>query len=519
MRKQLLFIAALTLCICIVYNATAQGKISIDKVYSVTLRNSGAIIENEMIKGYYFFYLSDKIDRKTNEYTLQVVDENLNKIKDIKFTDSKDIVLLESSFNGDAVNFLFYNDKENTLDYRMYGMNGKQLFTYSKTLDKLSEAWFKTQMANDDAEESQTQNIYDIPGKGFISVTPLRENRKYTYDVNFYASDKRKTWTYNPIEDGKYAAAQYLGANDSIALIEVLTKDKLLSKEMGSTILGLHMQTGKKAFEMRTQDGKYQFYPTNISKLKNSNDFLVMGLYYEGNDRVVADKSQGLGIWLLNNQGKIVKSKYVSWEKDLGKHLKVDQRGQITDLGYLYVHRIMQTEDGKLFALGEGYRKVADGVGIAMNVLSGSYSNGMTKLKITDMVMMEFSPTFELTNARIFPKNDNSFSLNTGSDFATPHTLAMAAKVYGAFDYTFTQMTNNSTAFSSSFTDYEKTKGYKGMTFNSISYFNGKLTVDKINLSTEATRIRVLPAKPGSVLLVEYFRKDKRLDLRMEKLN
>jgi homogentisate 1,2-dioxygenase len=65
----------------------------------------------------------------------------------------------------------------------------------------------------------------------------------------------------------------------------------------------------------------------------------------------------------------------------------------------------------------------------------------------------------------------------------------------------------------------EKSKGYKGMTFNSISYFDGKITTDKINLKTDASQLRILPAKPGSVLLIEYFKKDKRLELRMEKVN
>ena len=84
-----------------VYGTEAQtSKLSIDNVYSVTLRNSGTIIEKEEIKGYYFLYQSDKVDRKTNEYSLQILDANLNKIKDIKFQDSKKIILLESSYNG-----------------------------------------------------------------------------------------------------------------------------------------------------------------------------------------------------------------------------------------------------------------------------------------------------------------------------------------------------------------------------------------------------------------------------------
>src|SRR5215217_8386996 len=208
MRKKefLIFLCFAFFCV----HSFAQSKLSIDKVYSVTLRNSGPIIENEQIKGYYFFYQSDKVDKKTNEYTLQLLDENLNKLKDIKFTDSKNIALLESSFNGSSIVFMFYDDDQNMLDYRLYSMEGKQTYTYSKILDKKSEKYFKQQLAMSGAEESENQNVFDIPGKGFVTVTALREDKNYTYDINFYASGKKRTWTYNPIEEGKFTSAQYL---------------------------------------------------------------------------------------------------------------------------------------------------------------------------------------------------------------------------------------------------------------------------------------------------------------------
>ncbi|MDB5197446.1 MAG: hypothetical protein JWP88_1817, partial [Flaviaesturariibacter sp.] len=394
----------------------AQEKLSIDKVYSVTLRNSGTIIENEQIKGYYFFYQSDKIDKKTNEYTLQLADANLNKIKDIKFSDSKDIALLESSYNGSSIMFMFYDDKENMLDYRLYNMDGTKSFTYSKSLDKRSEQYFKQARTNmNNGEESENSNAFDISGKGFLSILPLRENKNYTYEVNFYASDKRKTWTYNPIEDGKYAMAQYLGANDSIAIIEVLSREKMMSKEMESTLVGINLQTGRKAFETRTQDKQYQLYPMNISVVKEGN--LLIGPYFEGDDRVMQDNSQGIGIWLMNNQGKIIKSKYSSWSKDLSKFVKVDSKGRVENLGYLFIHNMMQTEDGKFFAIAEGYKKTANAGGIAMSILTQSYSSNVTKLVVTDMLMLEMNDKFEITNAKVYEKNNNSFSL-PGADFA-----------------------------------------------------------------------------------------------------
>lgn len=495
---------------------SAQEKLSIDKVYSVTLRNSGTIIENEQVKGYFSFYQSDKIDKKTNEYTLQLADANLNKIKDIKFSDSKDIVLLESSYNGSSIMFMFYDDKENTLDYRLYNMDGTKSFSYSKTLDKRSEAWFKQARSMNDDEESENSNAFDITGKGFLSILPLRENKKYTYEVNFYASDKRRSWTFNPLEDGKYATAQYLGANDSIAIIEVLSRDKMLSKEMESTLVGINLQNGRKVFETRTQDKQYQMYPMNLTTVKEGN--LLIGPYFEGDDRVMQDHSQGIGIWLMNNQGKIIKSKYASWSKELSKYVKVDGKGRVENLGYIFIHNLVQTEDGKFFAVAEGYKKVASAGGIAMSVLTQSYRSNLTKLVVTDMLFLEMNDKFEITSAKVHEKNNNNFNL-PGADFANPHTLALIAKYAGAFDYSYTQMGKNKASFVTGYTDYERSKDYKGLTFNSISYRDGKISTDKINLKSNATRTQLFPAKPGFVMIMEYFKKDKRIDMRLEKIN
>jgi hypothetical protein len=520
-RKQWQLLPLLALFFALQTNA--QNKLSIDKVYSVTLRNSGPVLENEEVKGYYFFYQSDKVDRKTNEYTLQILDANLNKLKEIKFQDSKKITLMESSFNGSSLVFLFFDEDQNMLDYRLYDMEGKKTFNYSKILDKRSEAYFKSAPKLGNEEESENQNVFDLEGKGFLSVIPLRDGKNYTYEVNFYASDTRRSWTFNPIEEGKFTTAQFLGATDSIALIEVLTKHKMMSKEMESTLVGINLQNGRKTFEIRTQDKGNKVYPMNISTLQTGSGFLVMGPYFAADDRVLQDKSLGMAIWQMDSKGKIQSSKYISWAGDVGKFLKTDQRGRIADIGYVYFHTLFQTEDGKVFAIGEGYKKTASALGITTTVLSAMAGGGRgastAKMKITDMVVLQLNDKFKLEKATVYDKYNNNVELPSGAEFMTPHTLALLLKTYGSFDYSFTQMGRHKSSFMSGYTDFEKGKDYRGLTFNSISYNDGQVTTDKINLKTKASRLRVLPAKPGSVVLIEYFKKEKRLDLRMEKLN
>jgi hypothetical protein len=501
------------------HSAQAQQKLSIDKVYSVTLRNSGPVIENEEIKGYYFFYLSDKVDKKTNEYTLQILDANLNKLKDIKFEDSKKIVLLESSFNGSFMVFLFYDDEQNMLDYRLYNMDGKKTYSYSKLLDKKTEGYLKeTLKAMSANEEADNQNVFDIPEKGFISAIPVKEGRNFSFEVNFYSSDKRKTWAYNPIEEERISTAHYLGANDSVALFEVFKREKMMSMEGEVYLLGLNLANGKKTFETLLSYKGHKLLPMNISRLQGRNEYIVMGPYFNGADQVMKDKSLGVGVWVMNSQGQVLAAKSNSWTGDIGKFLKTDQKGRVADIGYVFFHSLLQTEDGSVFAVGEGYKKVASALGIASAVLTRSYS-GVAKMKITDMVLLKLNSQFGVEDAKVFDKYNNSVELPGGAEFMTPQKVALWLKGLGYFDYSFTLPGKNHASFMSGYTDYERSKDYKGLTFNSISYYNGQVTTDKINLKTTASSMRILPAKPGSVLILEYFRKDKRIDLRMEKMN
>ncbi|MCK7554245.1 hypothetical protein MKQ70_04145 [Chitinophaga sedimenti] len=133
--KKYSLLLLLMLCACSLF-----AQLKIENVYSVKLRNSGVITEQGQVKGYFFFYQSDKIDKRTNEYTVQVVDENLNKVQDIKFQDNRTVVLLEAAYNGSTIAFLFKNEENETLDMKIYNLDGKLKVTYTAPFDKKAPA-------------------------------------------------------------------------------------------------------------------------------------------------------------------------------------------------------------------------------------------------------------------------------------------------------------------------------------------------------------------------------------------
>ena len=182
MKHLFCLLTALLLCIATVTHA--QRKLSIDKVYETYLRNSGTIMERNQIKGYYFLYLTDKIDKETNEYILQILDENLNKVKEIKFQDSKQLYLLEAAYNGKSLAFLFKNGGNNTIEMKIYGLDGVEKFNYSRKYNVFTGYSIATYAASH-SDEGANQNIFDLGDQGYASLLPFRDEEQLTYQVDY----------------------------------------------------------------------------------------------------------------------------------------------------------------------------------------------------------------------------------------------------------------------------------------------------------------------------------------------
>ena len=111
--------------------------------------------------------------------------------------------------------------------------------------------------------------------------------------------------------------------------------------------------------------------------------------------------------------------------------------------------------------------------------------------------------------------------MDGGYEFVSTPLLGKMIKYnYGGFDYAYTQVNKDLTSFSVCYSDFVKEKGsYKGGTFNSITVTDGKVTTDRINTKSDAKWSSVYPSKQGQVLIMDYYKKDKKLELHIEKLN
>ena len=100
-------------------------KASFENALRVQLRNTGAIVDNNEVKGYYMFYMTDRVDKNTNSYLLRILDANLNEIGSQKIKDTKYLFLQEGAFNGNTIMLKFYEAKERKLVFRRYDNTAK----------------------------------------------------------------------------------------------------------------------------------------------------------------------------------------------------------------------------------------------------------------------------------------------------------------------------------------------------------------------------------------------------------
>lgn len=476
-------------------------KYSIDKVHSVYLRNSGAIYENNQIKGYYFLYLSDKIDRKTNEYTLQILDQNLNKVKDITFEDSKDLNLLESSYNGGSLGFLFKNMNTKMLEMRIYDFNGAKKFTYTREFDWSTSQWMtmheNAYQAN--ANPTENDNVFNVGSTGYVAVTPLRQGREYTYAVDFFSSRQNKHWTYTPTDGSRWATAQFFGSTDSIVILQVYKRERLLSGSIQSNLVGLNVHTRKKVFEIDYANEEFNFTPITIQADPAKNSIAVMGMYYDKNESVVFGASNGMAVYEIDSKGKILTRAFNDWS-EFAKFLPINAKGKIDKQGALFIHQFIKTGDGRTFTVGESFKR-----------------GGMASRKATimDLVLIEFDQQYKIKNTTVYQKTPTQAAI--GEAF-NPYVMAKLFKAKGLFDYRFYTIDDDNASFSVCYSDYEKSSDYKGETFHAVRYDAGSFSTDRIELKTSASSMRVLPGKPGFVLILEYFKKEKKLEWRLEKL-
>tara|TARA_R110002033_G_scaffold161604_1_gene198238 strand:+ start:23863 stop:25392 length:1530 start_codon:yes stop_codon:yes gene_type:complete len=498
--------------LCLFSIAISAQQKALNEITSFKIKNSGPLMDkNNDVDGYYFYYQVDKLKKGKREYAIKMLDNNLNDIATKSYIDDKNTVLANSKFNNQQLMFAMVNVKERQYKLVSFDRQGNQGKDIVIPVNKKELKWLSYMV-----KSGSFNLLLPVDNKGFL-FNYVRDNKKIGYGLKYIPTDGGTAWDFNsPDEIKEIMSINPIEVNEEVVVAIETSKKSLMSQTLKFKVLVIDIKTGKLLFEKEYDRENNPRLITNAF-LTDDKELVLLGEYFEKGDNVIKAKSDGIFAEVTTLDGKTISDSKVSWENEIDKMMPADSDGK-KKRGYVYFHDIIRTQTGSYYCVGERFRKTASGMGIAAAALGGGGS--VTQLTITDAVIFEFDSSFKLKDITNYKKGKSRAPSLT--DFGSPQLNAHALKSYGAFDYEFTQIDTDRDRFYATFIDYERLKGEKNkLAFKSIMYNEGTLSEDKIYLQRSKGKIsyRVLPAKLGHVMLLEYNRKEKTLDIHLEKLN
>jgi hypothetical protein len=170
----------------------------------------------------------------------------------------------------------------------------------------------------------------------------------------------------------------------------------------------------------------------------------------------------------------VLSKTYNAWGKEMARYLDVDDKGRLnSDNSYVYLHDAIKGPDGKLFVVGEGYKKTIYPAGVVFSTILLPVTRMLlfTRMKTTDIVLMEFNTKDQLSRSSVYEKKDRV--LGIGTDYVNKHSAAYVFKAGGTFDYRFTTGVGDNQHFAICYYDKKKSSKKEYGYFNILRY-NGQ---------------------------------------------
>jgi hypothetical protein len=482
-------------------------------VASIKVRNTGAVLQHGEVKGYYYFYNLEKKDRKTNNYLLSVSDENLREVNSVTITRPSNYQLIESSYNGSAFLFLFFDPRSKNTEMISYDNQLKQIGQKFQVIP--NQTMYNVFQSVALGNSAQQRYLVPLENRGFI--------RYGSGSIEYYNDSLRLEWSSRSKSKEADVPSEGFQSREYIGSVVAAVSGKSISY----SLLVNKVETGELIFQAPMISNEYSISPSDISYDSANQRIVVFGEYFNKDDKQLKAQSLGFCYYVLDVQGNPIDTKTLPWSY-ISMKAPVNESGKFDGVNTnILFHDFIRTADGQIFAIGEQYKKAASAAGIGLQAFSilaaaatGYYSGGSSsvQMNIYNMVVFQFSADYSLEKVHIFEKNKSEMLLPSGSMYMSSKLLSYYVKAIGGFDFRFSQEFPGHETFAVIYVDADR--GSQKAILGSIVYTPEKVfTEDKMRFDRRSQEFAVMRAKPGYVLIAEYFKKEKKFDMRLEKIN
>jgi len=495
---------------------------TLDGVSRISRSAISPIYAGNEVKGYIMYAKGDKADKKNDNYLLDFYDQDLAKVSSVTVQKpSGRYYMLANSFNGSAFGLYFYNLKDNTLEMETYDTSlkklGSKVIEDPSKMDKMKiQMAFQQKSSGSEEQPFSGMELFPVPGYGFVRNS--YEGMMKGYALQLYDNQMNLKWTLASDPKAKdYEAITITEATDKYILATMMRKSGMMSKKVESYMIVIDAATGKKIMDLPVETSKTeQLSLSSFSFDPAKREFVAMGEYYKLDDKPFVNKSEGFYLKRFSESGQPTLAKNYGWHNEVRAAMPAEALPSL-EAGYVnYAQSIVRGANGKTYIVAEQYKLVADGLGIAMAMMG--QGAGVQKGKIANMMVFALDPSYKLTDVKFYPKDESQAML---PGIGGAGLMGMYLKATGQFDYQFMQKNDASSQFNAVYINYDKEKGEKTKKIIGNMAFgdNGQFKLDKIDMTSNATASYLYPAKPGYLMMVDYLKKDKKLGMKLVKVN
>lgn len=452
-------------------------------------------IDKDEIYGYIIFQIVEKVDRKETSYLANLLDINLNRVAQFKFTDQSYVKIGNVHYNGNSIYFEVFpqsywsgNVDSRKFSYRLYDI-ATNTISPRHQLPVTHKKLF-------------VRGSYPIPGKGFGIITRNMKSRVSEY----FAVSNTNQVLYKAHPYGnpkKKKAIEHISVGDikDNLMISINSKyPKPKSKDITSTLHFIDNNTGKISKELSFDDNTYNISLIDVQIIDDK--VFVFGDSYEKNKDFPSGKTAGMFKAVLDLEGNILDQKTRIWT-DFQSKIDIKEGGNVRRKGFVYTHNYVYDKKTK------------------HTIVVGEYIRGsLSSVSVEDMVFFDFDEDFNLVQVFEVPTTKSQLKLQ-GIKFGGSRGYGSILKSYNYFDYRFSNILNEDGGLSFFYFNTEKVRLFsRDYSHGMVVYNEGTFTLNKLKweASTWKTeRLNLLPSKPGYILLSKVNNKQI-LETRLERL-
>lgn len=426
------------------------------------LHKYGPIKKDKKLAGY-FFLTSEQKSRRIRQFTAELYDINMAPTSAITFT-------VEPDYHVDQVNFsathIFVRLSKPASDDRAFGK-----FIFINIDEK------RVQSSFDISPKDLSYYIgFTFPGNALVALKRDDLGRKFNHileAVDFYNA---VIWSY-PVTDTAFEMCRaYMPYkfNDELLRVDVMKKGDKNEGWFEDTRL-IEIQTGKQVAKIYTESDDLNFSPNKIHQNRDST-YIIVGSYkpIKGKHKEDPEKYEGKYFEKRDRNGKLLRQKK-------------------------FAHSEMAGTPEVFFESGDKFKIV-----FGSNSILTMPGERLTDAIARDMTLIQMDKNFAIVN---------SSSLLEKKASGAGETVRLKS-----INVRYNKEING--IIIEGIAERNKKLGYSKDRFISLMYKEGlPLSSDEIELDEKATMTDFIEAKPGYVLIIEYFENEKKINKRLEKLS